>query len=344
MVDFFYQSVYNNFGMWCGQNEKEENKVKYLAFDLEAANGYKLYSVCSFGYCLADENFNIVKKENIWINPRCKYNLNGTRKNVGLDLHLDKDVLDNSPDFPHVYDRIKALLTDPQVIVIGHAVESDVNMINKTCQHYKLPSINYKFYCSQLFFRLFKGEKDVRSLGKIAEEIGITFNAHTSDEDAYASLMTLKYLVETTGKTLEQLAETYQVRVGSNDDFVMTRTVSLAGQVSKRYVTRQSVIRITDYIAKQHTRPVSDGLKGKLFCLSRSIELADASIWVPLIDFIYLNGGQYTTKPGKCDYYVVPDGEEVVYAEVARLKYVDTQISAGKPITKIRLSEVYELK
>ena len=36
--------------------------------------------------------------------------------------------------------------------------------------------------------------------------------------------------------------------------------------------------------------------------------------------------------------------DEVVYAEVARLKYVDAQIFAGKPITKIRLSEVYELK
>lgn len=317
--------------------------MKYLAFDLEAANGYKLYSVCSFGYCIADENFNILKKENIWINPKCKYNLNGTRKNIGLDLHLDKAVLDASPDFPQVYDRIKTLLTDPSVVVIGHAVESDVNMINKTCQHYGLPSIDYEFYCSQLFFRLFKGEKDVRSLGKIAEEIGIVFHAHTADDDAYASLMTLKYLVETTGKSLTQLAETYRVRVGSNENFVMTRTVSVAGQVSKRKITGQALAKITDYIAEQRTRPASNNFKGKLFCLSRDIELSDKSEWKPILDYIYVNGGQYTTRPGKCDYYVISDDVEASYAEVSRQKFIDARTSSDKPVKKITVAQLFTL-
>ena len=89
--------------------------MNFLAFDIEAANGYKPYSICSVGYVIADESFNILHKENIWINPKTKYNLNGTRKNVGIDLHLDKDVIEHAPAFGQVYDRLKDLLTDPTV-------------------------------------------------------------------------------------------------------------------------------------------------------------------------------------------------------------------------------------
>ncbi|MBR5250587.1 MAG: hypothetical protein IKV38_01010 [Clostridia bacterium] len=317
--------------------------MKYLAFDLEAANGYKLYSVCSFGYVLADENFNIIKKDNIWINPKCKYNLNGTRENVGINLHLDKELLDNSPDFKGVYDKIKSLLTDDDVCVIGHAVESDVNMLNKTCQHYGLPSINYDFYCTQLFFRLFKGEKDVRSLEKIANEINITFTPHTADDDAYASLMTLKYLTATTGKDILQLAQKYNVRVGNNTNFVMTRTVSLDGQLSKKNITKQALLQIINYIADQHVSPTTKTMQGKLFCLSRQIELADKSIWQPIIDTIYYHGGQYTTKPGKCDFYVILNDNAPTGTEVSRMRYVDTVIAEGKPIKKITIKEFFNL-
>lgn len=317
--------------------------MKYLAFDLEAANGYKLYSVCSFGYVLADENFNILKKENIWINPRCKYNLNGTRENVGINLNLDKQLLDISPDFKDVYMFIKNLLTDNDVCVIGHAIESDVNMLNKTCLHYKLPSIDYNFYCTQLFFRLFKGEKEVKSLTKIAEEINVTFKPHTADDDAYASFMTLKYLLQITGKTLKELADEYKVRIGSNDNFEITRTVSLLGQVSKRQVTKQALAQIIEYITQQRIKPTTSKLKNKLICLSRQIELSDREVWQSVIDFIYYHGGQYTTKPGKCDYYILLDDTIPTGSEIARQKYIDGLIAENKPIQKITLSQLFKM-
>ncbi|MEG2158621.1 MAG: hypothetical protein RRY18_01950, partial [Clostridia bacterium] len=104
--------------------------MKYLAFDIEAANGYRPYSICSIGIVIADENFTITHSENIWINPKTKYNLDGTRENVGINLHLDKDLIDASPDFTQVYTRVKTFLTDADTQVLGHAVESDVIMLN----------------------------------------------------------------------------------------------------------------------------------------------------------------------------------------------------------------------
>jgi hypothetical protein len=52
-----------------------KEKMNYLAFDIEAANGYKPYSICSIGVVIADENLNIISQRNIWINPKTKYDL-----------------------------------------------------------------------------------------------------------------------------------------------------------------------------------------------------------------------------------------------------------------------------
>ena len=208
--------------------------MKYLAFDIEAANGYQLSSVCSIGVVIADEHFNVEYRDNIWINPKTKYNLNGTRDNVGIDLQLDKELLDRSPDFKEVYGKIKELLTDKQYLVLGHAVDSDVRMLNAACERYKLPSIDFEFICSQLLYKLYRGDKEVRGLDKIANELGITFHQHNSEEDAYVSLRTLKYLCEDSGLSVEELLRKYYVRKGSNVKFELTRPVSLVGQLSKK--------------------------------------------------------------------------------------------------------------
>ncbi len=208
--------------------------MKYLAFDIEAANGYKPYSICSIGVVIADEKLNILSQRNIWINPKTKYDLNGTRKNVGIDLHLDEALLNRSPDFSEVYEEIKGLLTDPEYRVMGHAVESDVHMLNAACKKYSLPCIDFRFICTQLLYKLYTGATEVRALNKIADEMGLAFNFHSSDEDARMSMMTLKYLTEKTGLTPKELLEKYDVRIGENKDFNITRTVSLKENKPKR--------------------------------------------------------------------------------------------------------------
>ena len=47
--------------------------MKYLFYDIESCSGnYQDGSLCSFGYCLTDENFNVLKKEDILVNPAPK--------------------------------------------------------------------------------------------------------------------------------------------------------------------------------------------------------------------------------------------------------------------------------
>ena len=299
--------------------------MKYLAFDIEAANGYKLSSICSIGIVIADEQFNILSRQNIWINPKTKYNLNGTRKNVGIDLHLDKNLLDNSPDFSQVYDKIQSLLTDPNYMVLGHAVDADVRMLNAACKRYNLPSLNFNFICSQLLYKLYKGEKDVKALGKIANVIGVTFEEHNSEEDALMSMLTLKYLVQESGLTVEQLLKKYHIRIGCNVDFELTRSVTLDGQLSKKHLTQIAVEKIKEYA--KTVKKTSNIYKDKVFCLARSLEVGGTEQLYKVVQAIVAGGGKYSSKLVKCNVYV--KGEDPTDQDIMREKRVDELVAQG---------------
>lgn len=299
--------------------------MKFLAFDIEAANGYMLSSICSVGVVIADERFNVLSRENIWINPRTKYNLNGTRANVGIDLGLDKALLKASPDFKHVYPRLKSLLTDKQYLVVGHAVDSDVRMLNKACERYHLPSINFDFVCSQLLYKLYKGDAEVKGLSKIADELGITFHQHNSEEDAFMSLLTLKYLVEDSGMSVSELLQKYRVRIGSNVDFELTRPVSTLGQVSRKHVTQTAIEHIKEFATE--VKAISAEYKNKVFCLARSLELNGGETLHGVLTKIFQKGGRYTAKLFKGNYYVV--GNDRTDQDIMREKRVQELVAQG---------------
>ena len=59
----------------------------YLFFDIECASVNKTVAkICVFGYCLADENFNVIEKEDLLINPHGEFHLTDRRGEKGLVL------------------------------------------------------------------------------------------------------------------------------------------------------------------------------------------------------------------------------------------------------------------
>ena len=313
--------------------------MNYLAFDIEAANGYNPASICSVGIVVADENFNILRKQNLWINPKSKYNLNGTRPNVGIDLHLDKELIERSPDFSERYDEISSLLIDKDTLVLGHAVDSDVRMLNAACKKYKLPCIEFKFICSQLLYKCFKDDKNVMGLDKIAAELGLQFTQHFSDEDAMMSLYTLQYLCQQTGLDVNGLLEKYNVRWGENKNFEITRPITLTGQISKKKVTQAAVENIRKYISslKKVRYGRNTDLKNRVVAVSRDIEIADECVWKPVIQKIALSGGEYTAKIGKCDLYI--STQNTSDSSLARERYLGTRVENGE---KIQVMDIHE--
>lgn len=312
--------------------------MKYLAFDIEAANGYKPYSICCVGVVEADENFNILSKHNYWINPKTKYDLNGTRANIGINLNLDEQLLLNSPDFVQTYDTLKDLLSQPDTVIVGHAVESDVIMLNAACKFNKLPCIDFNFICSQLLYKCYFADSEVKALNKIAAIMNIEFNHHTADEDALMSLLTLKYLCQTSGKSVDELLDEFRIRWGKNTNGVLIRTVSLVGNISKKHIGKKAIQNIADIVEKlPFNNDTSAAFCGKSFAFSRSLEAQLDDRVKMLLEYIYLNGGIYTPKIGKCDYYI-GDGT-LNNSDNSREAYIIKAIAQGKNLLWMDIDE-----
>ena len=127
--------------------------MKLVFFDIECAGVHKTYAkICVFGYVVCDENFNILEKEDILINPRGRFELTDRKGEKGITLPYEYSEFKKQPSFPAVYERIKNLLEDKNSYVFGHAVLNDVKYLNLETRRFKLPSFNFRFNDSQLIF------------------------------------------------------------------------------------------------------------------------------------------------------------------------------------------------
>lgn len=126
--------------------------MEYVFFDIECACVYKnVAKICVFGYCVCDEQFNIIKKEDILINPNGKFHLTD-RGGDGIVLPYDYEEFKKYPPFPHFYKQIKSLLEGEDKLVLGHAAVNDVKYLCLETRRYKLPSFSFQFADTQVIY------------------------------------------------------------------------------------------------------------------------------------------------------------------------------------------------
>lgn len=103
--------------------------MKYLFFDCEFANCFdSKEKICEFGYVMVNENFNVLYKGNIIINPIIKDN--------EWDWYALKKILTrkrkeykNRLFFPAYHKKIVALIQNADFI-LGHTIDGDVHALN----------------------------------------------------------------------------------------------------------------------------------------------------------------------------------------------------------------------
>ena len=117
--------------------------MRYLCYDIESCDGGKNGSLCSFGYCIADENFNIIEQDDIIVNPNKPFNKRLFGKVI--KLAYTEDVFRAAPRFPLVYDRIRSLFNG-DITVIGFSIINDVNYLADAIRTYKLAPMGYEFF------------------------------------------------------------------------------------------------------------------------------------------------------------------------------------------------------
>lgn len=172
--------------------------MKYLFFDIECANcDHGKGKICSFGYALTNENFDILESEDILINPDAPFHLTGRRDKRDIVLGYSQEEFLASPKFPAFYDKIFSLILDKDILPIGYAVVNDVNFLQSECERYALVMPDFEYFDVQLIYSDFKGVKGVVGLERASIEFGAVIKeSHVSVDDATNTMLIAKGICE----------------------------------------------------------------------------------------------------------------------------------------------------
>ena len=127
--------------------------MKYLFFDLEFASSKHGSKICEFGYVITDEKFDVIKRNNLIIDPNIK--------GADWDYYVLKNILTRSrkeyetkENFEYHYEQINWIIKQADYI-FGHTMDSDAKALDDDCKRYNLPSIDFIFYDINRLYALF---------------------------------------------------------------------------------------------------------------------------------------------------------------------------------------------
>lgn len=307
--------------------------MEYVFFDIECACVYKnVAKICVFGYCVADENFNIIKKEDILINPNGKFHLTD-RGGEGTVLPYDYDDFKKYPDFKKFYPRIRELLEGEDKMVFGHAAVNDVKYLNLETKRYRLPSFKFRFADTQVLYmamtETFDRQAGLESLTQIFE---IDYTPHCAADDAYATMRIAQEMCEKEGCTLPELLEKFGIRFGKIENYQFSncssrrRTDYLKEKSRLKRERGEKRAKFNDFVYGYRVRPQTDEFKGKRFSFSRSIE-EELPLAKKLVKEIVRRGGRYSLKLSGCNAFVEEEGDASVRSEAAHKLHDEGKIS-----------------
>lgn len=299
--------------------------MKYVFFDIECACVYKnVAKICVFGYCVADEQFNILEKEDILINPNGRFLLTDNRGGGGIVLPYDYDSFSKLPDFKKFYPRIKELLEGEDKLVFGHAAMNDVKYLNLETRRYHLPSFRFRFADTQVLYmamtETFDKQMGLEALTKIFE---IDYTPHRAADDAYATMRVAQEMCEHDGCTVPELLQKYGIRLGriANGQYSgcvsQRRSEYLAEKRRQKRERGERRSKFNDFVYGYRVRPQSEELKGKKFSFSRCIE-EEVPLAKGLVKEIVKRGGKYSLKLAGCNVFVTGEDDASPRAETAR--------------------------
>ncbi len=200
--------------------------MKYLFFDIECAATYKggYTPIYSFGYVLSDDEFNVIKQEDIIINPRIKRSkwMKHVYENF---LAYDIELVESNYIFSNKYKSIKELLENKDHYSFFFAVNNDdITYLNNECDRYekdyfKFNAVNVcelikkilgrpskslvveyaNCYCEDKYVLEVLNIAKSASLDELSTEfytniLKIDKSIHRSDYDAYLTMKVVEYL------------------------------------------------------------------------------------------------------------------------------------------------------
>lgn len=274
------------------------NHTSYLFFDCECANCFDGEGkICSLGYVLTDDEFNIIEKEDVVINPKCEFDWYILSPKNKCQLAYSKDYFRIQPDFAAYYKNIKKLFTTGNRKVFGFAVDGDVSFVNTACER---AGVDYIQFAAMDLKPILENEyKEKKKLAEWCEFLKIDisgFKAHRSVDDAEMTMLCCKELC----KKLECSGDELYEKLHSN---VITWEYML-DVMEERRIKKEFKAKIEKLLNKKNPFP-SKNLFNK-----KQVEIDKAFLQNPETAYnickqVYDLGGMVVSKVTNNGFYVM---------------------------------------
>lgn len=331
--------------------------MRYLFFDIECSDGTH---IMSFGYVLTDSSFNILEKKDILMNPEAVFHTGAWGKKnretePGVKMAYPKEVFLSKPTFPYFYDEIKSVITAPDQLVVGFSHKNDTTFLDKACNRYNLPSIDYDFYDVQVMHKEMNGLANPVSTETLAAEYNLdvaNLVAHRSDDDSEVSMLVTKILCRNRGVNLPDLIKEFPNSCGRHYSYktvyvCKTRAESLIKFINGNTTTGNNQMKhanLTKFFTFIDEIAVTDKTeaiyKGESFSFARNYFDNHFREMIMIIQGVIDRGGAFARYPVDASVFVYDE------ANVSdEKKYVDNLIKKGKTIKTMTINELLkELK
>ena len=285
--------------------------MKYLFFDIECSNCFNgIGKICEFGYVLTDENFNIIKQDDIPMSPGKgrdnRFYLKGRKHEKDIELAYDYDDYFKQPEFYKFYDRIKKIMEDPDTICFAFSMENDINHLYNACTRYKLEPLNYICYDVQLFVKKYLEKKNLMSLKNACHEIvgphsTVQLQEHLSRDDAKMEMMIFEAIC-----ILQQVKS---IELLKDLSFAKTNSIEFIKRIKETKEKKKLKKAGQDlYNSLVSSDLELDNLEniGKRYIIGGAIK-SDLDTLKATIEMIKSNGGILSKQIDKSDYFIVYD-------------------------------------
>ena len=330
--------------------------MKFLFFDLEYATskGGNI-KICEFGYVVTDENFRILDRDNLIINPnimREEWDWRVVRKILTRRI----SEYEANPEFDYYYDDILKLINEADY-VFGHSLNGDARALNCDCQRYGLPSIDFKFYDIKEFYKQYNSSKNDTSVVNILNDLEIEGEEgeHDAEVDAVNTMYEFKAMLQRLEMTAQELIDICPSVVDYNENFVvqsleiarmikeenMEKIITGEGSNLMKRNSKQSrtfLQFLDNVLPTTDEEKILDGLK---FSISINYEELHYRQMLNIVQMLCNKGATYVMKASLCDVFVTykvlnEDGTE---RTCSKSKYVNKAVEEGANIKIVSFDE-----
>ena len=308
--------------IFCYNHLKEGGFVQYLFLDIEGANCYNYVSkMCTFGYVITDNTFEIKTKIDVVMNPQSPFDKHIIKSKMNA-YPLSKYNI--CPPFPYFYKSMKNILEAKDQLIFGWSIENDVKYIYDACNRYHLKQIQYEYFDIQKLIMKLENSQTVASLESIAEKYQIPkMTSHKSDDDAY---LTMKIAKEVCKQQNISLSELYLLNKDCISSVSNYSTHTLSAKDIEEKLTRRRIANVIKNYTRKRIISNEKIHEGDVYAFMPHIILLKSKEIIDVIHYIVDCGASCTLNMSKC----------------SKLVYIEKQENNKKDIDMITYDELLE--